>query len=88
CMPSAETAENMLQAGKAGMVIGWGKTEEEFEGQPNLLREVRLTVRDHNNCGEDHSNTVTNNMFCAGPPPGQEGRDACQGDSGGPYMKK
>ncbi|XP_077997970.1 uncharacterized protein LOC144451072 isoform X2 [Glandiceps talaboti] len=88
CLPTPETAENMLHAGKSGWVTGWGDTEEEAEDIPNLLREVRLEVVDHNLCGDRHVHIVTNNMFCAGPPRGMEGRDACSGDSGGPYVKK
>ncbi|XP_070570423.1 uncharacterized protein [Ptychodera flava] len=87
CIPSSNSAENMLRAGKAGVVTGWGETQED-DVSPNFLREVRLQVVDHNICGDRHSNVVTNNMFCAGPPLGQEGRDACTGDSGGPFMKK
>ncbi|XP_071959226.1 uncharacterized protein [Antedon mediterranea] len=85
CLPSQQRAEKLIKAGQKGFVSGWGATKENGD-YVRYLRRVRLQVRDQHLCGTQHSDLITNNMFCAAPMPGKQSRDACQGDSGGPFV--
>ena len=66
--------------GRAGLVTGWGVTEEGGAHLAAALREVNVTILANTECGQ----AVSESMMCAGQPEG--GRDSCQGDSGGPLV--
>ena len=65
---------------RAGLVTGWGVTEEGGAQLAAALREVNVTILANTECGQ----AVSESMMCAGQPEG--GRDSCQGDSGGPLV--
>ncbi|MFS8036544.1 trypsin-like serine protease [Xanthobacter sp. AM11] len=81
-------------AGLAGMVVGWGFTQEAASADADLLpadlQEVELPLVPIGDCRQAYGdsalkgNTIGATNLCAGFAAG--GRDACRGDSGGPLM--
>ncbi|MCG5233975.1 trypsin-like serine protease [Xanthobacter oligotrophicus] len=81
-------------AGLAGMVVGWGLTQEGAGADADLLpaelQEVELPLVPMETCRSAYAasalkgNVVGPGTLCAGFAAG--GRDACRGDSGGPLM--
>lgn len=61
-------------------VLGWG-TAGHGGSVSQVLKEVRLSVRDGAECGLDSFDPTI--QTCAGDP----GKDSCQGDSGGPAIQ-
>ncbi|XP_071488620.1 uncharacterized protein [Diadema antillarum] len=90
CLPSELRAEELLQSGLRGFVTGWGHTAEDRQGEDysRFLRKVRLAFVSQQECGNRHSDIITNNMFCADGGNKPDSRDACHGDSGGPFVTK
>lgn len=91
CIPSELRGERLIQPGKRGYAAGWGRTEhsETAADFSDVLRRARLSITDHQRCGEQHTHVITNNMFCAIGGNRRNGvRDSCSGDSGGPFIVK
>ncbi|XP_033114474.1 uncharacterized protein LOC117114948 isoform X3 [Anneissia japonica] len=85
CLPSNQRADRLMRPKQKGFISGWGATKEEGD-YVRYLRRVRLQITDQHSCGTQHTDLITNNMFCGAPLPGKQSRDACQGDSGGPFV--
>ncbi|NXN99185.1 FA9 factor, partial [Rhinopomastus cyanomelas] len=82
CLPSPGLAALLSEAGRVGLVSGWGATYE--RGAPlRFLMKVRMPIVPMETCQQSTDRLVTDNMFCAGY--GTEAADACKGDSGGPF---
>ncbi|XP_077983186.1 transmembrane protease serine 9-like [Glandiceps talaboti] len=86
CLPSVKVASRMLQAPKLGWITGWGKVEG--LQNPSLLHEAKLQIYDERTCQRHHRKILTSEMFCAGSPLGEAGKEACNGDSGGPFVQE
>ncbi|XP_065224321.1 trypsin-7-like [Planococcus citri] len=85
CLPNSE---NRDYAGYFGTVIGWGSTDEK-ESLSNVMRKVKVPIIPTEDCRTnysdlDSSDSITDNMICAGYNFGKH--DACAGDSGGPLQ--
>ncbi|XP_070570773.1 transmembrane protease serine 9-like [Ptychodera flava] len=79
CLPTPEVAREVIRDRGAGVVTGWGETENGTAS--DILRKVKLRVTDRSACEGSYSpSLVTCNMFCADSP--RRG-DSCFGDSGG-----
>lgn len=65
---------------------GWGATNENAFGLPDLLQKVNVPLISHEQCNLSYDNSIDESMLCAGYPAG--GKDSCQGDSGGPLVVK
>ncbi|HEX2133363.1 MAG TPA: serine protease [Actinophytocola sp.] len=73
----------LYEAGKPGLILGWGRTAAGGEPSRFLLRAEVPLVSDAD-CTESYSTYKAESMICAGLPEG--GVDSCQGDSGGPLI--
>ncbi|XP_062036370.1 vitamin K-dependent protein C [Lepus europaeus] len=89
CLPDNGLAEReLMQAGQETVVTGWGyHSSREKEAKRNrtfILNFITVPVAPHNECVQVMSNTISENMLCAGIL--GDRRDACDGDSGGPMV--
>ncbi|NWU97370.1 FA7 factor, partial [Upupa epops] len=82
CLPSPSLAALLSEAGRVGMVSGWGATHERGSTLRFLMK-VRVPIVPMETCQQSTARLLTDNMFCAGY--GTEAADACKGDSGGPF---
>uniref|UniRef100_H3B6B5 Protein C, inactivator of coagulation factors Va and VIIIa n=1 Tax=Latimeria chalumnae TaxID=7897 RepID=H3B6B5_LATCH len=82
CLPNSHLARMLAKKNTIGMISGWGSTTEGSRASRFLYR-VGLPMVDQLTCTESNTQTITDNMFCAGY--SMKSKDACQGDSGGPY---
>lgn len=76
-------------AGIETLIMGWGATEIDAEGEsvnPSVfLLEARQVTVDRTTCDTLYGGGITDNMICAGATPAVNS-DTCQGDSGGPML--
>ncbi|XP_071961346.1 coagulation factor X-like [Antedon mediterranea] len=82
CLPKNNLTERIMKPRKHGRVSGWGDLRENVP-RPRFMNEVYIPIVGQRNCISSTTDTVTDNMFCAGYK--QKLKDACQGDSGGPF---
>jgi len=69
-------------------VMGWGTTSSGGSAS-SRLREVDVDAMTNTACKSNYgSNTITDDMLCAGRTVGGTTYDSCQGDSGGPIIQK
>lgn len=73
-----------LEAGLESWTAGWGTMTSNELDFPDDLMEVMLPIVSQTACVTAYSDSITNNMFCAGYLDGT--KDTCQGDSGGPLI--
>ncbi|MCT2584678.1 S1 family peptidase [Actinophytocola gossypii] len=73
----------LYEAGKPGLILGWGRTTAGGEPSRFLLGAEVPLVADAD-CANSYSTFKAESMICAGLPEG--GVDSCQGDSGGPLV--
>jgi len=65
-------------------VVGWGATDEDFDGS-DVLRQVALPLVSLDTCrAAYYYDTIADEMLCAGYTKGA--KSACYGDSGGPLL--
>ncbi|CAM5251216.1 Serine protease OS=Streptomyces alboniger OX=132473 GN=CP975_20410 PE=4 SV=1 [Streptomyces alboniger] len=74
----------LIRPGQKATVAGWGNTDTELTHTPDRLREVRVPILSHAECGTSYKEYDAKVNFCAGV----ETKDSCQGDSGGPIFRK
>ncbi|CAG0880825.1 unnamed protein product [Cyprideis torosa] len=83
CLP---VQRKKVLAGKAGILVGWGRLSENGPRSKRPLK-LQVPIVDMQQClkilGKKNVNPT---KFCAGYLEG--GRDACQGDSGGPLVMR
>lgn len=77
------TDDFLMQPGELATVTGWGRTSEGGT-TATILQEVMVPIVSNAVCNAAVSDTITDNMICAGYAEG--GKDSCQGDSGGPLV--
>ena len=89
-------AERLLSYGKP-IVVGWGKTYTEADGDTDIVPSARqqqlaLPVVSNQHCADKYSELFRRDVsadirigehICAG---GEDGKDSCRGDSGGPLI--
>jgi len=90
-LPVAALATEVVHAGTAAVVLGWGSLEgrKKQATYPDELQEAYVTVADDDDCRESFETLVGEDALadyelCAGVEDG--GTDACFGDSGGPLV--
>lgn len=66
-----------------GSVSGWGELRYEGE-RPRYLQVLTLPIQTQTTCKASTTQTITDNMFCAGYAQ-ETTADSCRGDSGGPF---
>ncbi|XP_043926515.1 vitamin K-dependent protein C [Protopterus annectens] len=87
CLPNKGLSEReLMNPGKIMTVSGWGYLSEDSKSRSDILMYIDIPLANHTLCSEVMSNTVTENMICAGEP--GVIKDACKGDSGGPMVTK
>ncbi|MEU6826274.1 serine protease [Streptomyces atriruber] len=74
----------LIRPGQKATVAGWGNTDTELTHTPDRLRQVRVPILSHAECGTSYKEYDSKVNFCAGV----ETKDSCQGDSGGPIFRK
>lgn len=74
--------------GAMATVSGWGATDEESAGLPNVMHTVNVPIAPWYFCAmfNGENGDLSENEICAGYIDG--GKDACYGDSGGPLIIK
>ncbi|QEU92550.1 S1 family peptidase [Streptomyces kanamyceticus] len=73
----------LIRPGQKATVAGWGNTDTEMTYTPDRLRQVKVPIISHAECGTSYKEYDSKVNFCAGV----EGKDSCQGDSGGPIFR-
>ncbi|UQT57013.1 serine protease [Streptomyces durmitorensis] len=73
----------LIRPGQKATVAGWGNTDTELPNTPDRLREVKVPILSHAECGTSYAEYNSKVNFCAGV----ETKDSCQGDSGGPIFR-
>lgn len=73
----------LIRPGQKATVAGWGNTDTELPNTPDRLREVKVPILSHAECGTSYAEYNAKVNFCAGV----ETKDSCQGDSGGPIFR-
>lgn len=74
----------LIRPGQKATVAGWGNTDTELTHTPDRLRQVKVPILSHAECGTSYKEYDAKVNFCAGV----EAKDSCQGDSGGPVFRK
>ncbi|MDT7783761.1 MAG: trypsin [Pseudonocardiales bacterium] len=82
-LPVAATA-GVYDAGKVGVVYGWGRQAEDDTDKSPLLHKASIPVMADEQCSAAYARYDAAAMFCAGYPEG--GVDSCIDDSGGPFV--
>lgn len=81
CLPRGKRRKQLVQAGRTGVFVGWGGTQE-----PHLLRQMPLPVVRRKECEQSYKRynyKVTEKMICAGYKGNSDG--LCKKDSGGGF---
>ncbi|GAA3087519.1 serine protease [Streptomyces rectiviolaceus] len=73
----------LIRPGQKATVTGWGNTDTELPNTPDRLRQVKVPILSHAECGTSYGEYDSKVNFCAGV----ETKDSCQGDSGGPIFR-
>ncbi|MFG2649801.1 S1 family peptidase [Streptomyces sp. NPDC048436] len=73
----------LIRPGQKATVAGWGNTDAELPSTPDRLRQVKVPILSHAECGTSYGEYNAKVNFCAGV----ETKDSCQGDSGGPIFR-
>ncbi|MFG2500118.1 S1 family peptidase [Streptomyces sp. NPDC048441] len=73
----------LIRPGQKATVTGWGNTDAELPNTPDRLRQVKVPILSHAECGTSYGEYNSKVNFCAGV----ETKDSCQGDSGGPIFR-
>ncbi|MFF1710300.1 S1 family peptidase [Streptomyces sp. NPDC058268] len=73
----------LIRPGQKATVAGWGNTDAKLPNTPDRLREVKVPILSHAECGTSYAEYDSKVNFCAGV----ETKDSCQGDSGGPIFR-
>ncbi|MFF1698261.1 S1 family peptidase [Streptomyces sp. NPDC058257] len=73
----------LIRPGQKATVAGWGNTDAEIPNTPDRLRQVKVPILSHAECGTSYAEYNSKVNFCAGV----ESKDSCQGDSGGPIFR-
>ncbi|MCF3124858.1 serine protease [Streptomyces arenae] len=74
----------LIRPGQKATVAGWGNTDTVLPYTPDRLRQVKVPILSHAECGTSYKEYDAKVNFCAGV----ETKDSCQGDSGGPIFRK
>ncbi|XP_003218433.3 vitamin K-dependent protein C [Anolis carolinensis] len=88
CLPSKNLAEQeLMKEGAQTVVTGWGsRSTDTSKNYSHVLHYIEIPLASRNDCVNAMSNTVSENMLCAGIP--GDIRDSCHADSGGPMVTK
>lgn len=73
----------LIRPGQKATVTGWGNTDADLPNTPDRLRQVKVPILSHAECGTSYGEYDAKVNFCAGV----ETKDSCQGDSGGPIFR-
>ncbi|MEU6681344.1 serine protease [Streptomyces sp. NPDC046925] len=73
----------LIRPGQKATVAGWGNTDTDLPNTPDRLRQVKVPILSHTECGTSYGEYDSKVNFCAGV----ETKDSCQGDSGGPIFR-
>lgn len=84
-MPTRDRDRRLYDAGRKGVILGWGRTSEGGDASPRQLMGAMVSVLSDRTCEKAYgAEYLPDRMVCAGYERG--GTDACQGDSGGPLV--
>ncbi|MCP2260756.1 Trypsin [Streptoalloteichus tenebrarius] len=84
-LPARDRDRRYYEAGRRGVILGWGRTSEGGDASPRQLMGAVVPVLSDRMCEKAYGKEyVPERMMCAGYESG--GIDACQGDSGGPLV--